>query len=118
MLPVNKQTDITLRAIDVIHDFFVPEFRFKQDAVPGLLIHMHFTPDRIGDYEIDCAELCGSGHYKMRAGVRVVSQQDYTAFMKAPAEWLQANPWQDKSATTQHAHNAAQDTPQLRAEKR
>ena len=118
VLPVNKQTDITLRAIDVIHDFFVPEFRFKQDAVPGLLIHMHFTPDRIGDYEIDCAELCGSGHYKMRAGVRVVSQPDFDAFMKAPAQWLQTNPWQAPQVTAQHAHNAPQDAPQLRPENR
>src|SRR5205823_6881466 len=55
VLPVNKELDVTLRAIDVIHDFFVAESRFKQAAVPGLLIHMHFTPDRIGDYEIDCA---------------------------------------------------------------
>src|SRR5919108_4508480 len=115
VLPVNKQTDVTLKAIDVIHDFFVPEFRFKQDAVPGLLIHMHFTPDRIGDYEIDCAELCGSGHYKMRAGVKVVSQQEYDAFVKAPPEWLQAHPWQGKQATARQAHQQSENV-QLRAE--
>jgi heme/copper-type cytochrome/quinol oxidase subunit 2 len=54
---------------------------------------MHFTPDRVGDYEIDCAELCGSGHYKMRAGVKVVSAEDYAAFMKAPQQWLTDHPW-------------------------
>jgi len=106
VLPVNKELDVTLRAIDVIHDFFVAESRFKQAAVPGLLIHMHFTPDRIGDYELDCAELCGTGHYKMRAGVKVVSQSDFDAFLKAPSDWLEAHPW--KATTTaagEHQHS-------------
>jgi len=76
-LPVNRQVDLTLRAVDVIHSFFVPSFRFKQDAVPGLAIHMHFTPTQIGDYEIACAELCGLGHYKMHGMVKVVSQEDF-----------------------------------------
>src|SRR5690242_2361158 len=51
-LPVNKEVDLTLRSQDVIHSLFIPNMRFKQDAVPGLLIHMHFTPTQIGDYEI------------------------------------------------------------------
>lgn len=76
-VPVNREVDLRLRAIDVIHSFFVPAFRFKQDAVPGLLIHMHFTPTEIGDYEIACAELCGMGHYKMHGMVKVVSQADF-----------------------------------------
>ena len=76
-VPVNRQVDLSLRAVDVIHSFFVPSFRFKQDAVPGLIIHMHFTPTEIGDYEMACAELCGLGHYKMHGMVKVVSQQDF-----------------------------------------
>ena len=64
-LPVNREMDLILRAQDVIHSFFIPSMRFKQDAVPGLTIHMHFTPTETGDYEIACAELCGLGHYKM-----------------------------------------------------
>lgn len=76
-LPVNREVDLTLRAVDVIHSFFVPSMRFKQDAVPGLLIHMHFTPTEVGDYEIACAELCGMGHYKMHGMVKVVSQEDF-----------------------------------------
>ncbi len=79
-LPVNREVDLTLRAQDVIHSFFVPSMRFKQDAVPGLAIHMHFTPDKIGDYEIACAELCGLGHYKMHGMLKVVSQQDFDAW--------------------------------------
>src|SRR5438105_4444533 len=70
-LPVNREVDLTLRAVDVIHSFFVPNFRFKQDAVPGLAIHMHFTPTEIGDYEIACAELCGLGHYQMHGTIMV-----------------------------------------------
>ncbi len=76
-LPVNREVDLTLRAEDVIHSLYIPAMRFKQDAVPGLMIHMHFTPDKIGDYEIACAELCGLGHYKMHAMLKVVSQEDF-----------------------------------------
>jgi cytochrome c oxidase subunit 2 len=82
-LPVNRQVDLTLRALDVIHSFFVPSMRFKQDAVPGLAIHMHFTPTAIGDYEIACAELCGLGHYKMHGMLKVVSQADYDKWLAA-----------------------------------
>lgn len=82
-LPVNRQVDLTLRAVDVIHSFFVPSMRFKQDAVPGLAIHMHFTPTEIGKYEIACAELCGLGHYKMHGMLNVVSQADYDAWLAA-----------------------------------
>ena len=80
-LPVNREVDLSLRALDVIHSFFVPSFRFKQDAVPGLIIHMHFTPTEIGDYEIACAELCGLGHYKMHGMVKVVSQADFDKWL-------------------------------------
>lgn len=80
-LPVNREVDLTLRAVDVIHSFFVPSMRFKQDAVPGLAIHMHFTPMQVGDYEIACAELCGLGHYKMHGMLHVVSQEDYDKWL-------------------------------------
>lgn len=80
-LPVGRQVDLTLRAVDVIHSFFVPSFRFKQDAVPGLAIRMHFTPTEIGEYEIACAELCGLGHYKMHGMVHVVSQEDFEKWL-------------------------------------
>jgi cytochrome c oxidase subunit II len=82
-LPVNREVDLSLRSVDVIHDFFVPQLRFKQDAVPGLNIHMHFQPTQIGDYEIACAELCGLGHYKMHGMVHVVSQEDFDKWLAA-----------------------------------
>jgi cytochrome c oxidase subunit 2 len=82
-LPVNREVDLRLRAVDVIHSFFIPSFRFKQDAVPGLEIRMHFTPTEIGDYEIACAELCGLGHYKMHGMVHVVSAEDFDKWIAA-----------------------------------
>ncbi len=80
-LPVDRDIDVTLRAQDVIHSFYVPAMRFKQDAVPGLMIHMHFHPDKVGDYEIACAELCGLGHYKMHGMMKVVSQKDFDTWL-------------------------------------
>ncbi len=82
-LPVDRQVDLRLRAVDVIHSFFVPNMRFKQDAVPGLEIRMHFTPTEIGNFEIACAELCGLGHYKMHGMLKVVSQEDFDKWLAA-----------------------------------
>jgi cytochrome c oxidase subunit II len=82
-LPVDREVDLSLRSVDVIHSFFVPSLRFKQDAVPGLNIHMHFTPTAIGEYEIACAELCGLGHYKMHGMVHVVSKGDFDKWITA-----------------------------------
>jgi cytochrome c oxidase subunit II len=82
-VPVNREVELILRAQDVIHSFFVPAMRFKQDAVPGLAIHMHFTPISIGDYEIACAELCGLGHYKMHGMLKVVSQEEFDKWLAA-----------------------------------
>ncbi len=59
--------ELTLTARDVTHSFWVPQLRFKQDAVPGLDVKVHFTPQQVGQYEIACAELCGQQHYKMRS---------------------------------------------------
>jgi cytochrome c oxidase subunit 2 len=82
-VPVNREIDVILRAEDVIHSFFIPAMRFKQDAVPGLAIHMHFTPIATGDYEIACSQLCGLGHYKMHGILRVVSQEDFDKWIAA-----------------------------------
>ena len=82
-LPVNREAELVLRSEDVIHSLFIPAMRFKQDAVPGLMIHMHFTPTKLGDYEIACAELCGLGHYKMHGMLKVVSQQEFDQWLAA-----------------------------------
>jgi cytochrome c oxidase subunit II len=83
VVPVNREVEVILRAHDVIHSFFVPAMRFKQDAVPGLAIHMHFTPITTGDYEIACAELCGLGHYKMHGMLKVVSREEFGKWLAA-----------------------------------
>jgi cytochrome c oxidase subunit 2 len=67
----NKQALIYLKSSDVLHSFFLPHLRLKQDAVPGLTIPVWFDADHAGDYELVCAELCGWGHYKMRGKVKV-----------------------------------------------
>jgi cytochrome c oxidase subunit 2 len=72
---------LTLASRDVTHSFWVPPLRFKQDAVPGLNIDVHFTPEKAGQYEIACAELCGQQHYKMRAFMLVLPTDEYTSLM-------------------------------------
>ena len=76
-LAVNRPVKIDLESEDVIHSFFVPPFRIKQDAVPGMHIMVWFQPTQVGTFELGCAELCGLGHYRMRAVVTVHSQDDY-----------------------------------------
>ncbi len=77
-LPVNRPVHIRLNSKDVIHAFYIPEFRIYQDAVPGRTIDwVWFTPTKIGSYQLACSQLCGSGHYNMKAQVEVVSQPDF-----------------------------------------
>jgi len=80
-LPVDKPVLVHLSTKDVIHSFGLNEMRVKQDAVPGLDIPVWFIPNRIGDYEISCSQLCGLGHYRMRGFVNIKSQADYQAFL-------------------------------------
>ena len=80
-LPVDKPVLVHLSSKDVIHSFGLYEMRVKQDAVPGLDIPVWFIPNRIGDYEITCSQLCGLGHYRMRGFVNIRSQADYEKFL-------------------------------------
>ena len=84
-VPVNRAVQVILRSKDVTHSFFVPQFRLKQDAVPGLAIPIHFTATRTGEYEIACAELCGMQHYKMRGRLQVMSESDFQIWLKSRA---------------------------------
>jgi cytochrome c oxidase subunit 2 len=86
VLPVNHEVDLQLRSLDVIHGFFVPQMRLKQNAVPGATLHIHFTPIREGVYPILCSQLCGSGHARMQAHLRVVSESAYKAWLAAHAK--------------------------------
>jgi len=76
-LPVGRQVLLKMQSLDVIHSFWVPEFRIKQDVVPGRITDYRINPILIGDYMVRCAELCGTSHAYMQAAVVVVSQADY-----------------------------------------
>ena len=73
----NRPVKILLRSIDVLHNFYVPQFRGKMDMVPGIVTYYWLTPTRVGDFEVLCAEYCGSGHYAMRGRVIVDEEKDY-----------------------------------------
>jgi cytochrome c oxidase subunit II len=81
-VPVNREVNLLIRSQDVIHSFFVRELRIKQDAVPGMIIPLHFTATQVGNYEILCAQLCGLGHYRMHSTLHVLSAADYEAWLK------------------------------------
>mgnify|MGYP003314740333 CR=1 FL=1 len=78
-LLIDRPTKVLLRSIDVLHNFYVPQFRAKMDMVPGSVTYYWFTPTRTGYFEILCAEYCGTGHYAMRGWVSVDEQEDYQA---------------------------------------
>ena len=85
-LPVNEEILLNLKTMDVLHDFFVPNLRIKQDAVPGNKIPMWFTAKKNGTYDIVCAELCGWGHYKMKGRLTVESRADFDAWLAKLAQ--------------------------------
>lgn len=81
MLPVNKVTHIHLTSADVLHAWFVREFRFKQDVIPGRVITRWVEPIQTGKWEIICAEICGPLHGRMRNWVSVVSQEEFDSYI-------------------------------------
>ena len=84
-LPVNRPARVRLRSKDVIHSFFVPDFRVKQDAVPGMTIEIWFVPTQTGIFELACNQICGFGHYTMRGLVTVVSATDFEKWLQEQA---------------------------------
>ncbi len=89
VLPANRQVDLRLNALDVIHGFSVPEMRLKQNAVPGMTIHVHFTPKIPGTYAILCTQVCGLGHYRMNANLRVLPPDEFAAWLAARQKAVQ-----------------------------
>lgn len=81
-LPLDKQVLLQMTSTDVIHSFWVPEFRVKQDLVPGRITELRITPTLVGNYVVRCAELCGTSHAYMEKPVIVSSQTDFDAWMK------------------------------------
>jgi cytochrome c oxidase subunit 2 len=90
-VPVDRQVVFSMHALDVIHSFWVPEWRIKKDNVPGITTQAVITPDRLGTYQLICTELCGFGHASMRATVVVESQRDFQKWLaglqKPPPEY-------------------------------
>ena len=82
VLPVGREAEFTMQAVDVLHSFWVPNFGQKMDAVPGIETKILVTPTRTGEFAVVCAELCGLGHATMRAKARVVTQAEFD-------EWIQ-----------------------------
>jgi cytochrome c oxidase subunit II len=82
VLPVGREARFTMQALDVIHSFWVPEFGQKMDAVPGIQTTILATPKRTGEFRVVCTELCGLGHATMRARARVVSEQEFEAWLE------------------------------------
>ena len=85
-IPVNRAVRVNLRAEDVIHSFFLPEFRLKQDAIPGREIPVWFEATRTGEFTLGCAELCGLGHYRMKGTVYVHTEADFQSWAASRAE--------------------------------
>jgi cytochrome c oxidase subunit 2 len=83
VLPINKAVVLNLTSLDVIHSFYVPAFRQKEDCVPGKVNQMWFIPTMLGDYNVLCAEYCGLNHSYMESKVRVVSAEDYQKWLEA-----------------------------------
>ncbi len=105
-LPIDKPVKMLLRSLDVLHDFYVPQFRAKMDMVPGQVSYFWFTPTKLGTYEILCAEYCGVAHYNMRGHVIVESDSDYQ-------RWLAQQPTFAKSLTTETGSGAIEQGRQL-----
>jgi cytochrome c oxidase subunit 2 len=81
-VPVNREVRLLMHSKDVGHSFFVRELRIQQDFVPGLDLSVHFTATKVGKYEILCTQLCGLGHYNMKAYLEVMLQEDFDKWMK------------------------------------
>ena len=82
-VPVDKPVILRISSKDVIHCFKVPPLRITQDAIPGMTIPIHFKPTQTNTFQIQCAQLCGNGHYSMKELFKIVSAEEYAAFLKA-----------------------------------
>jgi cytochrome c oxidase subunit 2 len=116
VIPVNKPVHIYLHSRDVIHSFYVPQFRLYQAAVPGRTIAwVWFEPTRTGNFELACSQICGSGHYNMKAPIRVVSQEEFEKWqagkINAKAEEAKAAAAARTMSTSTASTHPAGDTP-------
>lgn len=95
-IPVNRPVVVQMAPLDVIHSFYIPHFRIKQDATPGMITSFWFQAKETGKFEIACAELCGNGHYRMRGFLTVESEEDYRQWLEdLRQEQEEADEWGD-----------------------
>ncbi len=106
-VPLGKPVKMVLRSKDVLHDFYVPEFRAKMDLVPGIVTYFWITPTRTGTFDILCAELCGVGHHEMRGKIVVEEQAKFDAWLAEQMSFGQLMAENQASGATQIAQAAA-----------
>jgi cytochrome c oxidase subunit 2 len=85
-VPFGRAVKVRLHSQDVIHSFFLPNFRVKQDAVPGMTPEIVFFPTRTGKFELACAELCGLAHYRMRGFFNVLTPEEFNTWLRTQQE--------------------------------
>ena len=90
-LPIDKPVIVYLSSQDVIHSMGIAEMRVKQDAVPGIQVPVWWVPTELGQFEVNCSQLCGLGHYRMRGFVTIRTQADYDAWLAEEASFLTGN---------------------------
>ncbi|WP_017323887.1 cytochrome c oxidase subunit II [Synechococcus sp. PCC 7336] len=120
-IPVDRPIQLNIKAQDVIHSFWVPQFRLKQDALPGQPTQLHFTATRLGTYPVVCAELCGAYHGGMRTTVVVESEEDYAAWLEenqtlalqGQQDALAMAPALDSAFADEHLHHMGLDPAQM-----
>lgn len=111
-LAVDMPIQVILRSIDVLHDFYIPHFRVKMDAVPGIVTSLWFTPTKIGKYDIACAEYCGIGHHSMHNFVEVDSAEDFKLWLNEQPTFAQLT----ASKTTKFSNKLAAKGQQISQE--
>lgn len=99
-VPVGRQVEFQMRSVDVIHDLWVPEWRVKQDVVPGITTRLIMNPNKVGTFPIVCAELCGVGHAVMRSRVIVMPQAEYDAWLSQARQQAQSQPQPAQGSNT------------------
>ena len=104
-IPLGREVKLNISAQDVLHAFWLPEFRIKQDAIPGRTAQLRFTATRPGQYPIICAELCGPYHGGMKAQLFVQTPEEYNQWMEENSQYYSQNPL-DKAVALQTAHNS------------
>ena len=89
-VPLGEEVLLVMKSQDVLHSFFLPNFRIKQDVVPGMKQYLWFKPVKAGEFDIVCAELCGWGHYKMKGRITVEPRTEYEAWLAKIGQQQQA----------------------------